>query len=381
MTNVMDPLSAEMLADPYPVYRRLRGEDPVSRHEQLDGWVVMRYADCARVLRDPGVFVSDFRKIGDRVTPELLSVQTLDAPEQTLLRRAILPALKSVDLEKWVADTQSAAGKLMAGIEGREFDFVTEFAEPLAVESMCELFGLPFIDDVTRFRTAQRDLVLSMDAGLDRERIEPGIRAREYLSTLIEPWTTTHPDAGLLSGIDIDSVGEYRAEYVNSLRAIFVAGYSSSSTMFGNALQPLLEHGLLSGDEPPALDSLAFNELVRLNGAVQATSRAVLEDVELGGRQLRRGDVVVVFLAAANRDPEIFEAPDEMRLDRSPNPHLGFGRGVHSCLGTHLALRLATEVIGAFVDRYRIHAVRPPVQRPTATMRGLDELFVRVERR
>ncbi|QNP75105.1 cytochrome P450 [Streptomyces roseirectus] len=377
----MDPLSAEMLADPYPTYRRLREEEPISRHEKLDAWIVTRHSDCARVLREPETYASDFRKIGDPVTPELLSVQTLDAPEHTVLRRAILPALRDLDLKRWVADTRSAAAKLLAEVEGRDFDFVTEFAEPLAVESMCELFGLPFIDDVPRFRDAQRDLVLSMDAGLDASRVEPGIRAREYLSTLIEPWTTTHPDAGLLSGIDTGSVGEHRAELVNSLRAIFVAGYSSSSAMFGNALQPLLEHGLLAGDTPPALDGTAFNELVRFNGAVQATSRAVVQDTVLGDRRLRRGEVVVVFLAAANRDPDVFDAPEELRLDRDPNPHLGFGRGVHSCLGTHLALRLATDVVGDFVRQYRVHAVRPPVQRPTATMRGFDELMVRAQRR
>jgi cytochrome P450 len=374
-SEIFQPLSTEMLNYPHPVYARLRSEEPVHWHETLSAWVVTSYADCLAILRDPDIFRSDFRAIGDRVPEEFLSLQTLDPPTHKDVRKLIRRGLRAVDVSAWAQETQAVAEKLLSELDLDRVDFVTEFAEPLAALSMCSLFGIPLLKDAEAFRSAQRDLVLSMDSGLDPTRLEAGMRARRELSKLIEPWIDGPPPNGLLSRIDFAAAGDLLGYLVNSLRAIFVAGYSSTSSMLGNAMRVLEGADLLNRDEPLAVTATAFNELVRYEGAVQAESRAVYADATLpSGAVLRRGDVVVTVVAAANRDPASFAEPDRLDLGRAPNPHLGFGRGNHACVGTRLALAVGVTTLSALSADHRIVSAGDPVQRPTGTLRGLDSL-------
>ena len=374
-TELFEPLSPAMLSDPYPVYATLRQEDPVHWHEGLSAWVVTRYADCSSILRDPDTFRSDFRAIGDEVPDEYLSLQTLDPPTHRDVRRLIIAALRTVDLSAWAQRTRAIADELVAGVDLDELDFVTEIAEPLAALSMCELFGISLLDDPDGFRSAQRDLVLSMDSGLDPTRLDAGMRARRELSKLIEPWIDAPPANGLLSQVDFAAAGDLLDHLVNSLRAIFVAGYSSTASMLGNAMRVLASEDLLDADEPLAMTATGFNELVRYEGAVQAESRAVNADVTLpSGAALRRGDVVVTVIAAANRDAAYFAEPDRLDLARNPNPHLGFGRGNHTCIGTKFALAVGVGVLSRLSADHRIVLAGDPIQRPTGTLRGLDSL-------
>lgn len=383
--ELFDPLHPDMLADPFPVYARMRREAPVYRHAGLDAWVVTTYEDCATILAEPDIYRCDFRAIGEQTPEEFLSLQTLDGPEQGRLRRAIVASLRGVDMPAWIAETEATAHKILAAREpfapggADTLDFVVDFAEPLTALSMCSLFGVPLLEDEQAFRAAQRDLVLSMDSGLAPERHDAGMRARRGLSDLLEPWTHRPPADGLLSCVDYAGVGDLRPYLVNSLRAIFVAGYSSTGSMLGNAMKALLEHGPAAQGEPLDITPTALHEIVRRDGAVQAISRAVTGPTRLRhGPELAHGDVVVAMVAAANRDPAVFADPDLLRLDRDPNPHLGFGRGIHSCAGTRLALAVGVRVLTSLFAKYRVESAGSPVQRPTATMRGLDHLPVRL---
>lgn len=329
--QTLDPLSTEVLENPYPAYEMLRREDPIHWHEKLNAWMVTRYADCSQILQDHETFVSDFRVTGEETPDEFLSLQTLDLPDHAAVRKAILPALRKVDLKGWLRETKAHAEKLLSVVDVSDFDFITEFAEPLAAHSMCVLFGIPLLEDETAFRSAQRDLVLSMDSGLEPSRREAGMQARRHLSGLVEPWIEHAPPAGLLSDVDYSAVsGEQLNFLVNSLRAIFVAGYSSTSSAFGNAIRALAEQGIFDAGTVPEIDQTAFHELVRFDGAVQAESRAVSRESQVGGKRLRAGEVVVVMVGSANRDGTIFSDPDKLAFDRSQNPHLGFGKGIHS---------------------------------------------------
>ncbi|MFI9811224.1 cytochrome P450 [Saccharothrix variisporea] len=240
------------------------------------------------------------------------------------------------------------------------------------------LFGVPDFGEPDRFHAAQRALVLSMDAGLDPTRGAAGVPAREYLSGLLDPWVAEPPDDGLLRHVDFDAAGPLRRLLVNSLRQVLVAGFSSSSSLLGQAVHLLVERDLLDQDEPMTLSTAAYNEIVRYTSVVQADSRACAEDVEIGGQRIERGQEVLAVLASANRDPEVFERPDELRLDRAPNPHLGFGRGAHSCLGTALATALHVPTLNALSRRYRVEPAAAAEIRPSATLRGLDRLPLRL---
>jgi cytochrome P450 len=370
-----------MLRDPYPVYAELRREDPVHWHDGLRGWVLTRYADCVTVLQDPTTFGSDFRTIGENAPEETLTLQSLDPPEHTALRRVISAALRVVDHAELDVAVDEAVDKQLSRIDPGRFDFITEFAEPVAISTMCSFVGIPKLGDVSEFRTAQRNLVISFDSGLAPETHEAGLRARNQLNAMIETMIEHRSPAGMLSGVTLSPAGPPRSQVINAIRGIFGAGYGSSSSMWGNAMRVLAERGILDQPSPYDITAVAFNELIRYDGAVQAESRAVNRDVELGGKAVRRGDVVVTILGSANRDPARFADPDGLDLTRRPNPHIGFGMGVHACIGGQIGLRIGVRVLGLLATRYRVRLLETPVQRPTATLRGLDRLVLQASPR
>ncbi|MBW4717815.1 cytochrome P450 [Saccharothrix obliqua] len=375
MTSIFAPLSPTMLADPHAVYARLRAEDPVHWHDQLNAWVVTRHDDCTRILKDTAAFGSDPRALGKPIPETVLSLQTLDPPEHTAVRRRFLHPLRAREEGVWDAEIRRAARDVVAGL-GEVSDFVRDVAEPLALHAVCVLYGIPFPADHERFRTASRTLVLGMDAGLDPARREPALVARDEINGMIARWRADAAPGGVLAAVDPGDDRVLR----NSLRAVFDAGYSTTSNLLSNAVHRLTARRAWRGAELAALDGRAADELVRLAGPVQAVSRHCKEDVELRGRRVRRGDVLVVVLAGANRDPEVFPDPDVADFGRSPNPHLGLGRGAHACFGGHLGKQLLLVLLGELSRLDLVEAAGEAVLRPTATQRGLDRLPIRIRR-
>lgn len=374
--DIFDPLSPEMVRDPYPVYATLRETDPVHRYDRLGAWVLSRHADCLRVLQDVETFRSDFRVVGEQPEKEQLTLQSLDPPEHTGLRKVVMAALRKNGLDEVTDQLETFVEKRLGELDLRAFDFIGEFAEPVAIACMCAYFGAPPIEDEETFRAAQRALLVSMDSGLAPETFQSGIDARVVLGELLESWLRMSPSTGLLHHVDLSGSLTPRPYVINALRGVFGAGYGSSSSMWGNAMHALLSHGLLDGEEPLDVTAAGFNELIRYDGAVQAESRAVADDTEIAGQLLRHGDIVVTLLGSANRDPAQFDAPERLVLDRAPNPHLGFGRGIHSCLGGHLAVRIGTLVFQHLARHFSITPLDDAVRRPTATLRGFDRLMV-----
>jgi len=380
-----------MLADPYLVYERLRTEDPVHRHEQLAAWVVTRHDDCTYVLRRADLFGSDPRALGRTVPPEVLSLQTMDPPEHTAVRHSFLTALRRRGDARWEEEVRRVAARAVramraAGAASGPVDLVEMLAEPVALHAMCALYGIRRADDATMalFRTTSRTMVLGMDSGLDPTRREPALRARTVLNRLLLGWRADAEPDGVLAEVSAGRDGDVDQVTLNSLRAVFDAGYSTTANMIGNALLHLLRRGPLTATVAESVDPNAVDELTRVDGVVQAISRHCLADTELRGIRLRHGDVVIVVLAAANHDPLVFSRPREFDPTRDPNPHLGFGRGVHSCLGSHFGRRVLCAVFAALGDALgdapagRVELAGPWTQRPTATQRGLDRLPVLV---
>ncbi|XIE81059.1 cytochrome P450 [Streptomyces sp. SBR177] len=163
----------------------------------------------------------------------------------------------------------------------------------------------------------------------------------------------------------------------NSLRAVLHAGYESASRLLGNAAAALLTTPGALAAFRAAGPGTAVDELVRFDAPVQADARVCVADTEIGGVTLKAGDPVTLLLGAANHDPRRFADPTELRLDRAPNPHLGFGRGAHACLGASMAIRLAGSVLGTLAtDHPGARAVAEPRHRRNLTLRGLDRFEV-----
>jgi cytochrome P450 len=383
--EIFTPLDPAMLSDPYAVYARLRETDPVHWHEGLRAWVLTRHDDCVEVLRQHEKFSSDPRKLGKPIADTVISLQTMDPPEQSLLRHRFLAALKRQDLDAWAGHVRARAAQLLAQVDGRPFDFVSEIAEPLSLYAMCQLYGVPYPREDEQLRNASRTMVLGMDSGLDPTRRQPALDARDVLNQFVEEWIAKPNGTGIVADIDwtpastsTPTPDSERRYLVNSARAVFDAGYSVTSNFLGNVMDWLVSQGPVDRDVARRMDRCAVEELARLVGVVQAVSRHCLTDVQMRDQPIRRGEVVIVVLAGANHDPDVFPDPRKADLTRTPNPHVGFGRGVHSCIGGHLAVQAALALFQALSERpgsIQYDGLR--TIRPTATQRGLDALRLR----
>lgn len=376
-----DPLAPATLADPYPIYARLRELAPVFWHAGMGCWVLSRYGDCVAVLRDYQGFARDWRRVGEAVPEAGLSVQSLDPPDLAAVRGTFLRTLHAQDLAAISAAAASLLEAVFNRLAGREcFDLVAEVAQPLALQVICDLLGVA-APQVESFATVSDAIMRGMDAGLDPARAEPARRARAELTALVASWFTETGGPGLLTDVRtaLSTVPDVSQALVqNTARVMFQGGYSTMVAAIGNMSAVLLRYpGVLEEVRArPALTATVVEELVRFDGPVQGTSRAATTNTVIGGRPIGAGQTVLALYAAANRDPGVFAEPDELVLDRSPNPHLGFGWGPHACLGTVAAQTVLTVLLTALAARPPLRPEGPARRDTTATMRRLAELPV-----
>lgn len=383
MTMTSDPILAlaepGTLRDPGPAYAWLREHRPLFWHDGLETLLVSRYQDGTAVLRDSTRFASDFRRAGEDLPPAAISVQTLDPPEHTAIRHLLVDALRQLDypaLER--AISRAVRGRLarLAGLPS--FNFVTEFAEPIALSTVLGVLGVPE-PDLAWFKPVADAIVDGMDAGVWPELGEPAMAARAQLSALTDGWLAEAAGGGVVAfaAAQAASRGVDRIVLDNTLRVLVHAGYTSASKILSLGAATLLSQpGALSemaaGDAGPAVE-----ELVRYTSPVRAVTRVCVADTAISGRPVRAGDVVTVLVGSANRDPDRFADPDALRLGRVPNGHLGFGRGAHSCLGAALAGLQARVVFSTLAADYRDAALAAePVFRRNLTLRGLEAVQV-----
>lgn len=381
-TAAADPIVVlgrpEVRRDPALGHAELRKGPPVFWHEGLATWMLTRHADAVAVLRDSEAFACDWRRLGEELPAQAVSVQTLDPPEHTAVRRLLLEGFRAADypaMERLIAE--QALDRLHRLASRPSVDFVAELAEPLALATMAEFLGVPEPDPEWLVPVSDA-IVDGMDAGVWPELAEPAMTARAELAAYTERWLADPPQRGLIGFVAPRAAesGVDRAVLSNTFRVLLHAGYTSASKLLGLAAVTLLESGALAAFRAVNA-AVATEELVRYESPVQAVARACVADTELGGVTMRAGQVVTVLVGAANRDPARFAAPDELRLDRAPNPHLGFGRGAHSCLGGPLAALQARVLFTALAERYpATRAVTEPVYRQNLTLRGLRRLPV-----
>jgi pimeloyl-[acyl-carrier protein] synthase len=398
-TLAFNPFLPEVHQDPYPLYHRLRAEDPVHR-SPLGFWVLTRHADVLAVLRDPRMSRDPRRS--ERVAAlrasaevdELLAAEEaapsmlfVDPPDHTRLRTLVSKAFTPAAVER----LRPRVEELVTGLLDRvvagagAMDVVEELAYPLPVTVICELFGVPEADR-DRFRAWSRGLVHLLDPLVASDALERALQARQalrgYLGGLIAE-RRAHPAGDLLTAlIAAEDEGHQlsEAELVSMCVLLLVAGHETTVNLIANGMLALLRdpaaRARLQAD--PGLARGAVEELLRYDSPVQFTSRHALTDLDVGGRRVRAGETVVAVLGAANRDPAQFPDPDRLDLARAPNRHLAFGGGIHFCLGAPLARMEAAIAIPAMLARLPGLTLgpAPPVRRDTVTLRGLTSLPV-----
>ncbi|MFK0256516.1 cytochrome P450 [Streptomyces sp. NPDC090445] len=361
-----DLLTPEARRDPYPFYARMRRESPVHRSAQ-GIWHLTRYADVEAALGDPRLSIDRDRmtralgalggdlKALSRLTDRLGRVMTnTDPPDHARLRKLANRAFTARRAEALRDGIQRIVDRLIdeALAAGPTMDLVEAVASPLPMSVICELFGIPPEDRPqvkTWFRRFGR---LTEDIDKSEAAIE---QYEEYLARLVRR-RRADPGDDLISALVTTQAQDDRltdSELLSTCFVLITAGDETTTHLIGNGTLALLRHPdqLARLREDPALIRTAVEELSRYDTPTQAIVRVVAEDLEIGGRTLREGELVYLFLAATNRDPERFEDPDRLDLTRPGNRHLSFGNGPHFCLGGPLAKLQAEVAIGTLVRR------------------------------
>ncbi|MEU2396023.1 cytochrome P450 [Streptomyces sp. NPDC007369] len=387
-----DLLTLEARRDPYPFYARMRRESPV--HHSAQGiWYLTRYADVEAALGDLRLSIDRDRmtsalgalggdlKALSRLTERLGRVMTnTDPPDHARLRKLANRAFTARRAEALRDGIQRIVDRLVdeAVAAGPTMDLIEAVASPLPLSVICELFGIPPEDRPqvkTWFRRFGR---MAEDIDKSEAVIE---QYEEYLARLIHR-RRAEPGDDLISALVATQAQDDRltdAELLSTCFVLITAGEETTTHLIGNSTLALLRHPdqLARLREDPALIRTAVDELTRYDTPTQAIVRVVAEDVEIGGQTLREGELVYLFLAATNRDPERFEDPDRLDLTRPGNRHLSFGNGPHFCLGGPLAKLQAEVAIGTLVrrlPRLRLADGAVPEWRPNPLQRRLAAL-------
>jgi cytochrome P450 len=381
----LDLRDPAFVADPYPTWARIRSEDPVHWSERHRSWFLTRHADCEAFFHDPHLTadrsratkgggkgaVRTWRSIGSD-PPEHTAVRTLAQRGFTAREAEVLrPRIES--MVDRLLDQISAVGSSGSG----QFDLIRDFAYPLPITVIAELFGVPEADR-EQFSAWSRQMAEAMDRFYGKGAFGAGGMGA-YVAGLVAERGRAPGDDLVSRMLEAEGDDALTPDEVTSLCTLLVfAGHETTTNLIGNGLLALL-------GAPDQLDAVrtadgagvrtAVEELLRHDSPAQMINRAVLVDTEIGGATLRAGESVVAVLGAANRDPDRFVAPDDLDIGRHPNPHLAFGQGVHFCLGAALSRREAQIALPALLERFpHIRPAGPPVWRPTAVLRGLESL-------
>ncbi|MCG8587781.1 MAG: cytochrome P450 [Proteobacteria bacterium] len=406
----IDFRSAAFRADPYPFYRRLREESPC--HRQLGSLggtfiAVTRYRDVEAVLRDARssvhrpfqpVPVGDGAAPSDSVHPLARALRAMsramlfrDPPDHTHLRGLVNKAFTPRTVERLRPRIEELAHELLAPQLGRgELDLMADFAEPFPLLVIAELLGVP-TDRRHDLKRWSDDLAIMLDGSVAPQFLAKAVPAAiafsEYLHGLLAERRDDPREDLVTQLLQISDADDRLSddEIVGTLMLLLGAGHVTTTHLIGNAMLALLQHPAererLAGDD--SLLPTAIEEFLRFDPPVQATSRIPTEDMEVGGHKLPQGVEVALFLAAANRDPEVFADPDRLDVGRSENRHLSFGSGVHFCLGAGLARlegQIAIRTLLASLPDPEL-ATRELSRRPGFLFRALEHLPVRFEAR
>lgn len=312
-----------------------------------------------------------------------------DAPRHTRLRRLFAPAFGPDAVRRWEARIEVLVEELLDSLlERREPDLLRDFAEPLTIRVAAELFGFPR-EDTGQLLPWGRDLAAGLDLAAshgDAGQINRSAAAfSDYLQRQARGWSdgSSRPPSGaapsILDGAAMLEAGLGLEDLVAAYAMVFMAAFETTISMVGNATLALLTHpdqlDLLR--RCPELAANAVEELLRFDGAVRGGVRCTLEEVEIGGQRIPPGEKVWLSFLAANRDPEMFAAPDRLQLQRAnAKQHVAFAHGPHYCLGAYLArLELQCALRGLVRRRFALASEPTDLRwRRSSVFRTLERL-------
>jgi cytochrome P450 len=393
-----NPFLGGARADPYPLYRHLRDNDPVHRSRPIQGWLLFRHADCVELLRDARFSADDRNYLGygrmraaaiadgiaDPTVPDEPVMLRRDPPDHTRLRGLVNKAFTPRAIDKLRGRIEEIADELLDGLSKRkEFDLIADYAVPLPVTIIAEMLGVPAKDQAT-FKRWSDHLVGFLDP---QAAPPPHVlkRTREefftYMGRIAAERRRQPADDLMTALVQAEEKGQRLSEIElhGTLALLLAAGNETTTNLIGNGMLALLRHPeeLQRLRAQPDLMESAVEELLRWDSPVQFTARMPTTDVEFRGHRFRQGEALVAILGSANRDPEAFADPERLDLGRQDNRHLSFGHGIHFCLGAQLARIEAQIAFRELLRRLPDLHVPPGVKlrwRRLTFLRGLERL-------
>ena len=389
--HLLDP---DVLANPYPLYKRLRDEDPVHWDPFLHAWVVTRYDDVVRVLRD---FSADRTPTPEQLAkmglPQLGPIAKvmvkqmlfMDAPAHTRLRGLCSQAFTPKKVEKLRSHIQDIANRLLDSVQPNgQMDLIREFAAPLPAIVTAELLGVSASDheQLKAWSADFAEMLGNFQHNPDRaDRVLRTLREMTAYFRDAIAMQQERPGEGLVHDLLVAEVDGDRLsveEVVANLIVTMVGGQETTTNLIGNGTLTLLRNPDVLEQLKNDLSSIpsAVEELLRYESPSQHTARICPADLEIGGRHIRKRDAVIAVMGAANRDPEHFPDPDRLDIQRKDNRHVAFGFAAHFCFGAPLA-RIEAQIAFSTMLR-RLQKLKldpgPIVWRENLGLRGLIAL-------
>jgi cytochrome P450 len=392
---LFNPLSPDVIRDPYPHYRRLRETDPVHR-SPLGFFVASRHADIGFVLRDKR-FGKDFvgrmtRRFGPQVMEEPVYrsmrywMLQQDPPDHTRLRGLVVKAFTARRVQDMRPRIQEIVDATLARVAPRgHMDLIADFALRLPDTVICDMLGIPEQDHEMFFMGARTGARLLDPVPLSRAEIDAAnagnLASAEYFRQLFELRRRQPGDDLTSELVQAEEEGSKLSneELTANIILLFGAGHETTVNLIGNGLLALHRNPdqLRLLQAKPSLITNAIEELLRYDSSVQLTGRTALEDASVGDIGVAKGETVLCLLGAANRDPAAYPEPDRLDITRPNVRPTSFGGGIHFCLGAQLA-RIEGEVAMATLLRrlpsLTLDDAENPDWRQTFVLRGLNRL-------
>ncbi len=397
------PGDPAVLADPFPLYRRMRDEDPAHWSPLLKAWVLTRYDDVKRVCLDGQMSSDRLRPFFASLPPaeagrmaELIRLLTLwmvfrDPPEHTRLRRLAAKVFNVKSMSALRPRIEMLTEHLLDGLDDKsEFDLIADFSGPLPAMVIMDMLGVP-LEALARLKRLSDEMALFIGSARETpEKYPRAEAATQEMAAIFRELIAARraaPQRDLLSElVNLEDNGERLSEdeLVATCVLLLFAGHETTTHSIANGLRSLLRFPseLMKLRENPSLAAAAVEELLRYDGPIGALVRIVTEPHELHGRPLRKGERVFLLMNAANRDERAYEDADRVDLGRDGVPHLTFGYGAHICLGFPLARLEGQIALPALLRRWkRIELKTDRLEwNDSMVLRGMKAMPVRVAR-
>jgi len=394
MIDFTDP---HFVADPYPALKELRNAPGPVWHEDMQIFLAARHADANDVFRNKSL-----GRIFKEKTPDFEweifnwlhadSILDSEPPKHTRLRSLVAKAFNRQKIEGMRPAVERITEQLLDAInkklkDGKNFDLIADYAEPLPVKIIADLLGFPESEEHLLRPWSQAIVKMYEVNPTVQYQVEAKKAAAEFAEYVRDLATSRKktPGPDLISDLaSVEENGEKlnMHELVATCVLLLNAGHEASVNAFGNGMVAALQRPdqmRLLRETPREITNTALEEFMRFDAPLHLFERTATADTVVGGVQIKEGQKIAALIGSANRDETVFSAPETMDLTRDPNPHIGFGAGIHFCLGAPLArLEMSVSLPALWEKHPSMQLAAEPVRRPTFVLRGYESVAISV---